>query len=338
MSWTCFNCNSTVLNTKYCFNCDYCKSCCICNTPKFFNSKLQFHTPTRSQKRNNKTSRYISAEIEVARLGSNKKLVEDVVKKWGGSIVYDGTLPEGGFEINTAPAGGDLYVKQVTEICNKLAKAGALISDHCGLHVHLDARDFNYSDIGRLIKVYAAIEPTLFSMVPACRRNSKYSIKCGDKLENAVKANNLPHIQLKEKIITAIYGEPNSISHRGDKRGAGHGTGRYYALNLHSWLYRGTIECRLFDGTIDKNEIVDWGVLWAKILDFALNSSDDEVSKAMKKENSYDSLTHIIKDDEELRAFTDARFAVYGSKSKSILSEKRVKELWKAGFFDQYIQ
>jgi hypothetical protein len=245
----------------------------------------------------------------------HKRLIEKVVKKWGGNIVYDGTLPEGGFEINTAPAGGDLYVRQVTDICNNLMKAGGTVSGHCGLHVHLDARDFNYNDIGRLIKVYAAIEPTLFSMVPTSRRTNKYSIKCGEKLEFALKNSNLSHIQLKESIVRAIYSSPDSISYRTEKRGAGHGTGRYYALNLHSWFYRGTIECRLFDGTIDKNEIIDWGVLWAKILDFSLHSSDDEISKTMSKDNSYNSLIHIVKNDDELRAFIDARYMIYGAKS-----------------------
>jgi len=332
MSYYCYKCSrNTFSMAKFCFNCEYCRKCCVCTTPKFFHSKLEFYSPTSAQKKLNKSPRFISAEIEVARITKNKKLVEDIVRKWNGSIVYDGTLPKNsGFEINTAPAGGDLYVKQVNQICDKLAKAGATINNQCGLHVHIDARDYNYNDLARLIKIYAAIEPALFFMVPAARRNSIYSLKCGDALEHAIKANKLPHIQLKEKIITAIYGEPDSVSYRKEKRGAGHGTGRYYALNLHSWFYRGTIECRLFEGTLDKNEIIGWGVLWANILDFALHSSDDEVSRAMNKEKSYESLIHIIKDNEELRIFVDARYDMY-SKKKAAFK----KILWNAG--EQFI-
>ncbi len=291
--------------------------------PKFFNSKLEFHVPSRTQKKRNKSSRFISAEIEVTGIRSNKKLIEDTVKKWHGSIVYDGTLPKpDGFEINTAPAAGDLYIKQITDICNKLEKAGASVNGSCGLHVHIDARDFNFADINRLIKIYAAIEPTLFLMVPPHRRNCVYSIKCGDRLENAIKQQQkMSHIQLKEKIVTAVYGSPDSLSYRMDKRGAGHGTGRYYALNLHSWFYRGTIECRLLDGTLDKNEIVDWGVLWANILDFALESSDDAISATIKKEKSYDSLIHIVKDNDELRAFVDARYDINKNKKSATKRE-----------------
>src|SRR6478736_7584404 len=106
--------------------------------PKFFNSKLEFHTPGRTQRKLNKSSRFISAEIEVTGIRNNKKLIEETVKKWSGSIVYDGTLPKpDGFEINTAPAAGDLYIKQITDICNKLSRAGAGVNDTCGLHVHI---------------------------------------------------------------------------------------------------------------------------------------------------------------------------------------------------------
>jgi len=318
MVYYCDNCNKDLIaHSKYCFDCDYCLNCCACNIPKFFNSKLEFHSPTRNQKKLNKSSRFISAEIEVASIKNNKKLVEGIVRKWNGSIVYDGTLPFGGFEINTAPAAGDLYVKQVTDICNKLTKAGAAINNQCGLHVHLDARDYNFNDLSRLMKVYEAIEPALYSMVSNHRHHSAYAIKCGNKF-GAILNDKQPHIQLKDNVVRAIYGGiPNSLTYRKEKRGAGPGTGRYYALNLHSWFYRGTIECRLFDGTIDKDEIIDWGVLWANILDFALHSSDDELSASMNKEKSLESLISIVGDNKELKSFISARYKKCGKKKKS---------------------
>lgn len=330
MYYYCNSCErSFIVQARYCFDCYYCQSCCVCNTPKFFNSRLEFYTPTRAQKKLNKSSRFISAEIEVAGIKNNKKLVEAVVRKWKGSIVYDGTLPRGGFEINTAPAAGDLYVRQVTDICAELARAGAVINNQCGLHVHVDARDYNYTDLGRLIKVYAAIEPALFLMVPPHRRNSIYSVKCGASLEKAVCSGKLTHLELKNNVCAVVYGTPNSVSYRKNKRGAGRGTGRYYALNLHSWFYRGTIECRLFDGTIDKNEIIDWGILWANILDFSLHSSDDEVSVSMSKEKSYESLIRIVKNNKRLKTFIDTRYNRYG-KPKLITKTRSVgtTQLW----------
>lgn len=320
----CDDCEEDVTEPKYCFRCDYCKFCCACNRPENFTNKLTFYCPTRSQKKVNKSSRFISAEIEVAGIGKNKRAIEDVVQKWRGNIVYDGTLPTAGFEINTAPAGGDLYVRQVTEICDNLVEANARVDKRCGLHVHIDARDCNYNDLYKLIKIYTAIEPTLLEMVPTDRHSSEYAMKCGTIFENKIKSwanQKMTHLELKDRIVTAIYNAGNSV-YRTNKRGAGLGTGRYYALNLHSWFHRGTIECRLFDGTIDKNEIIAWGVLWANILDFAVRMGEDELSSAMKKDKSYESLITIVKDNEELKSFIDRRRAKY--KPKKV---KKTKEL-----------
>jgi hypothetical protein len=316
MNYYCDHCDLNVAESKYCFGCEFCQKCCACNRPKFFRSKLTFYTPTRNQKKINKSSRFISAEIEVSSIKNNKQLIEEVVAEWNGNIVYDGTLPLGGFEINTAPAAGDLYSKQITDICDKLDKAGAMSNDECGLHVHVDARDFNYADLYRLVKIYAAIEPALFSMVPSHRHSSIYTMRCADKLESVIKTEKITHIELKHRIVTAVYGTGNSV-YRTDKRGAGHGTGRYYALNLHSWFFRGTVECRLFDGTLDKNEIINWGVLWANILDFTLRSSDDEVSAVMSKQKSLKSLMYIVKGNSELELFIDDRCKKYFKVTKA---------------------
>jgi len=317
----CEDCNlglgRDVAQKNFCFACDCCKTCCACNRPENFTNKLKFFIPTRNQKKTNKSSRFISAEIEVAGIKKNRRLVESVVSKWRGNIVYDGTLPAAGFEINTAPAGGDLYIRQITEICDSLAEAGAKVDERCGLHVHIDARDFNYNDLYRLIKIYAAIEPTLYSMTPSHRHRSEYAIGCGNYLDAHIAGGRekISHIELKRAIVTAIYTIGNS-GYRVHKRGAGPGTGRYFALNLHSWFYRGTIECRLFDGTIDKNEIIDWGILWANILDFAARMSDDEVSAAMNKDKSYESLIHIVKGNSELESFIERRYEKYKPKKK----------------------
>lgn len=328
MLYYCKHCGRDFPELRFCFDCRFCKADCICTRPKFFNSKLEFHTPSRGQKKINKSARYISAEIEVAGIKKGKKIIGDVVAKWKGSIVYDGTLPHRGFEINTSPAAGDLYIRQITDICEKLDVAEAETSSQCGLHVHLDARDYNYCDLYRLVKVYAAIEPALFGMVSSSRHNSAYAMKCADKLEKAFKGDKLSHIQLKERLCNAVYGQADS-SLRNDKRGAGPGTGRYYALNLHSWFHRGTIECRLFDGTLDKNEIINWGVLWANILDFTLHSSDDELSVVMDKKKSLDSLLYIVKDNAELVAFISKRYEQSANKksySKNELSH--ILDIW----------
>src|SRR6266702_5519087 len=123
--------------------------------PKMFKSKLKFYRATQKQKKKNKSDRFIAAEIEVSRIShkdyahglklpnvfiASTKNLENVVRKWHGSIVRDGSLPNSGFEINTSPAAGDVYIKQITEICKALTRVDAKINNDCGLHIHIDAR------------------------------------------------------------------------------------------------------------------------------------------------------------------------------------------------------
>ncbi len=56
---------------------------------------------------------------------------------------------------------------------------------------------------------------------------------------------------------------------------------RYNALNIHSWLYRGSIECRMHHGTIRADKIVNWGLLWVAILDYAFEHNEMDI-KALK--------------------------------------------------------
>lgn len=300
---------------QMCTACNRCGGCCACYTKvKFFNGKLKFYKATKAQHKFNHTNRFIAAEIEVGQvivlLPKYIKKIENTVRKWSGSIVRDGSLPGRGFEINTSPAAGDVFNKQINEICKVLNEAKAKITPECGLHVHLDARDFNFNDISRLVRVYSVIEPALFLMVPASRRNSRFCLKCGDKYNGIILANGkLTHKDLKEKIVSNTYNDADTygrINYKYDQA-------RYNALNIHSWFYRGTIEYRLFNGTTNPDDIINWGVMWAKILDYCLHSPDERVITEMNKAEPLGSLLKIV-DNKKLSAFIEQRYNDYKDK------------------------
>ncbi len=322
----CTGCYGNYSDPSFCIECGYCNSgCCRCNAVRHFTNRLEFHTDAKVNRRVNKSERFISAEIEVAGIKKKAVEVEKIVRKWKGNIVRDGSLPHTGFEINTSPANGDEYIKQVTQICKTLDNAVGSVTDACGLHVHLDARDFNFHDISRLIKVYAAIEPALFNMVPASRRASRFALRCADHYEQALSRDALKeHKAIKEKVVVGTYGEANSTTRRKRK----YDTARYNALNLHSWFYRGTIEYRLFNGTIDASDIINWGMIWANILDFSLESSEDDITRLMNKNKSYESLLKINSHSRRLREFIKNRYEAYAAKK----SDKIITKGRAAGF------
>ncbi|MCA1558694.1 MAG: amidoligase family protein, partial [Acidobacteria bacterium] len=174
--------------------------------------------------------------------------------------------------INTAPAQGDVFVRQIEQICEALKSDGAQVSASCGLHVHTDARDFNYYDLRRLILLYEKIEKALYGMMPQSRRASNFCVPCGELYASAVRANRKPQ-ESKENLIKTIYGDAIKKPERQSKWGHS----RYYGLNLHSWFYRGTVETRLHTGTVNPQKIIAWGKLWASIMDTAMRMTEAQI-------------------------------------------------------------
>lgn len=303
-----------------CYNCGHCNACCIskkCECLCFIGTRVPrvsqkpvFHTPAINQHKVNPMKRFLSAEIEVASIGARGvgSTLYDLVKKWGGSIVRDGSLPESGFEVNTSPAGGDVFINQVQEICDKINALKPLVDYTCGLHIHIDARDFSYYDIRRLVKVYAAIEMGLFDMVPEERQHSKYCRPCGVKYASAIAAGRLPYSKVKSDVISSVYKKKSSQVVKYSK----YNNARYSALNLHSWFYRGTIESRIFDGTTNPTIISNFGILWSFIMEYALHTADEEVIRDMVG-NPLQCLRKVVKDDKKMLDFIMNRVVDFGA-------------------------
>lgn len=217
----------------------------------------------------NKSKRMISVEIEVSTVQNTK--IADTVRNWSGSIVTDGSVSgDKPFEINTAPASGDLFLKQIDEICKTLRDNGGKANASCGLHVHIDARKENFFYLKKLAYLYSKIEDALFSIVAPSRKESTYSQPCGPKLIRNLENQRVPK-DVEKTIVKNIYGADVDIE---QKKGQKYDSARYSALNLHSWVFRGTVECRMHHGTVNATKIKNWGMLWAGILDFAEDNSE----------------------------------------------------------------
>jgi hypothetical protein len=218
--------------------------------------------------------------------------------KWGISCVGDGSLPPSGFELNTAPAGGDKFAEQITEICAVLSRYTAYADDTCGLHIHADARDINWFDLRRVILYYAIVEPTLFKMVTERRRNGSYTRPCGAKLANAIIIDPVPSVaDTKNRLLHTIYGfdmkanreeadNPwrsktskrqilkSQAKNLKDAKEQKYATSRYNALNIHSWLHRGSLEWRMPAGSVSKEQIFSWAKLYSEILSAATRAKE----------------------------------------------------------------
>lgn len=258
------------------------------------------------------TKRYLSAEIEVADARSQAweapMPLDSLINFWKAGVVYDGSLGDRGFEINTAPAQGQLFIDQVTQLCKELNRF-ASTNDRCGCHIHVDARDFSDFEMKRLIYLYAAMEPILYTLVPYSRRDNRYCTMCARNLIRPIlaldKAPKFDEVKeeidiyydkkvqrltertttsrktyadrLREALLTGVYGRTDIPFFREVKVTKGSGQSHHYRnLNLHSWFYRGTIELRMLEGTINANTIIGFASVVGSLMDTAFRMKDTE--------------------------------------------------------------
>jgi hypothetical protein len=154
----------------------------------------------------NPLRRHISVEMEVDKFDGYtfSGVVNKTLDKWKDPVVADGSIGNG-FEINTNPANGDVFLRHIKEICDGLEIIKAGCSSACGLHVHVNVKGntllkpdgtpigldpdgnplvdprsaYTHYDLRRLTLLYYRTEQALFGLCHPSRLTNRYCIVCG---------------------------------------------------------------------------------------------------------------------------------------------------------------
>ncbi|WP_325213483.1 amidoligase family protein [Oscillibacter sp.] len=135
------------------------------------------------------------------------------------------------------------------ECMRQLTAMGAKVNDSCGLHVHVDASNHNRQSLKNLIGIMYSKEDLLFK---ALRVNEARAIEWCQKVREPMlkKARTLSAEETPDLTqLENIWYE--GFENDGRTRRDHYNKSRYYALNLHSVFYRGTVEWRCFNSTLD---------------------------------------------------------------------------------------
>jgi hypothetical protein len=244
----------------------------------------------------NRFTRYAAVEIEASNIGNAHKL-NTVVNNWGCAVVHDTSIGDYGFEINTVPACGDTLLEQLKEICDALVEGKAQVSNRCGLHVHIDCRDYGYQEVQRFISTYSQIETTLFAALHSSRLDNGYCKPCGREYYETLLLGVKPDTKgIKQVLIPAVYGKaalekspyyktPNFHGYRVDhygRNGTLRNEMRYSAVNLHSYFLRGTIEFRMHHAAIDYVEISGWTKTLVALMDSILHTPSNKITQILQ--------------------------------------------------------
>lgn len=222
-------------------------------------------------------NRFVGVEIEVESGKFDEYMLQELPK---GSVVKpDGSVK--GFELNTAPASGDELTKIIKTSCSVLRKYGYQGTKRCGVHVHIDSRDFkdNPTKIANLARTYFAVEDLLFSLLPSSRWTSDYCKKINLKYLKYMKSDG--QYFNDDELIKFWYENKNKVDFNEVENGQGRND-RYHGLNICPLFSpRGTVELRYHSGTTSSEKILNWIALNLKLFNYAIRHYNNEEIKEL---------------------------------------------------------
>ena len=183
--------------------------------------------------------------------------VEDPAgKKW--RFVYDGSIR--GIQGNGEPTSSRLYkvemnspvleyseMEKLQAVVRALRRAGAVVNSSCGMHVHVDAANHTPQSLKNALTIMYAKEDILFK---ALKVNENRVQRWCQKVREPMleKIRKMPTNLTMEQLKQQWYGGT-------DESRMHYSWTRYYALNLHSVFYRGTLEWRCFESTLHAGKV-----------------------------------------------------------------------------------
>jgi hypothetical protein len=295
--YVCQSCNESV-SDLVCGDCERCESCgCDCGgggEVRWVDPEKRFHgTATK------RYPRYLGIEIECGvDWDSISRSVSKLREKWGLGTHDDGSISSRlgtTLEVVTAPARGDLFAKQIDDICRVLAQGEAKVDKSCGLHVHVDVRDLNISQILRIVRFYTMVEDSIYRMVPPSRKRNSYSEPWNGKLARGCALDLFASLQDRERALDInSYGHEETARHC--KMYREKHESRYHGFNLNAIVCHGTIEFRMHSGTVDPLKIKMWAAVCSAIVEYA--SSRPEESLLSLKGTPMEKFERAISDRE----------------------------------------
>ena len=136
---------------------------------------------------------------------------------------------------------------KLQEVVRALRHAGAVVNSSCGMHVHVDASKHTPQSLKNALSIMYSKEDILFKALNV--NESRVERWCQKVREPMLeKIRKLPTNTTMDRLRREWYeGSDESYDH--------YNWTRYYALNLHSVFYRGTLEWRCFESTLHAGKV-----------------------------------------------------------------------------------
>ena len=162
-------------------------------------------------------------------------------------LVTDGSLSGNQtFELVSPILSGEQGLEQLEKVCWVLDLCNVKVNESCGLHIHMDAADFDLATWKNLAITYKRLEGIIDGFMPLSRRNNRYCKSLSGISEDSIR---------RAQTIT-------------DLRRVFHND-RYHKVNLEAYARHRTVEFRQHGGTTNFTKMSAWIHFLEKMITFA---------------------------------------------------------------------
>ena len=137
---------------------------------------------------------------------------------------------------------------KLQEVVRALRHAGAIVNSSCGMHVHVDASKHTAQSLKNALSIMYSKEDILFKALKVNENRVYRWCKKVDE-DKLRKIRRLPSGAGMRQMQELWYSDTS------ESPSFHYNETRYYALNLHSVFYRGTLEWRCFESTLHAGEV-----------------------------------------------------------------------------------
>jgi len=155
-----------------------------------------------------------------------------------------------GYEVASYVGKGIKDVLHMGKVANKLKKSGAVINDHCGIHIHVSADNLTPEQIGVIMAYWVKVERTMFESCPKIRRKNKYCRPLRRKVPVNLK---LTPMEFWDQI------KPENLSvHENEDKKVSINTVGFASSQQKFHGGKNTLELRMPEATLDRKDVVNW--------------------------------------------------------------------------------
>lgn len=172
-------------------------------------------------------------------------------------------------------------IETLQELIRRLRKAGAVSESElqCGIHIHIGAKDHTPNTLKNLVNLMAAKEDLIYKSLEIDPARVRWCKKVNEDLIQAINKKKPKKLEQLADIWYSGYGFENRDRH--------YHTSRYHGLNLHSTFTKGTIEFRLFNGTLHAGKIRSYIVFCLAISHQALTQKSASARRTHTDNEKY---------------------------------------------------